>query len=137
MAATPIFPGTIKNWALTIQNSDGTNVLTLATAGANGSQINAINISSTDSTSRDIKLYFSNGVTNFLIATFSVIGSAGNNSSTYPIDALKIPNMFALPYNAEGNRIIYLQSGWSLKVNVTSTVTSAQQIQIVALGGDY
>lgn len=137
MATTPIFPASIKNWALKVQNSDGTNELTFITAGTNGSQIIAINASSTNPGTVTFDVSLKNGATSYLIARFDVLGNSGNANTTYPVDVLRLPNFWFVPYNAEGNRILYLQSGWMLTVKPTSAVTNPYAIDFVAVGGDY
>lgn len=136
--STPIFPQTIKNAGVSIANADASALKTLYTAGTNGSRIDALTVAMTDTTLRDIRLWLNNGTTDFLLCTVSVPVSSGNTNAAPPVDVFRSTMVPGLSFDASGNRVLYLQSGWSLKVNCTSTVTSGQTINIICPAvGDY
>lgn len=136
--ATPIYPQTIKNWGVTFVNADGTTIKTLVTGGTNGSVVEWINVSSTDSAARDMKWYLNDGTTNFLISTQSTLANAGNTNAISSIATLNNTTLFgSVPFNNSGNKYIYVANGWSLRAGMAVAVTAAQTIAVTAHGGDY
>src|SRR3990167_9469423 len=103
MATSPQFVNTANNNAVTFVNADGTALKTLITAGANGTKVMAINANKFDGTARFLELYWSNGVTDFLIAEISLPIMAGltTNNAVDLLSGTKIP---ALEIDNNGNR---------------------------------
>lgn len=138
MASAPIYVGTIKNGAVQIVNADGTTLKTLYTAGSNGSTINSIMVTSTDTTNHDIHLYINNGSTDFLIGTYQILANAGNTNAIVSVDILKHAQNLAYAFDAMGNKTINLQANYVLKVGLrTSSVTSAKALSFVCYAGDF
>lgn len=138
MASAPIYVGTIKNGAVQIVNADGTTLKTLYTAGSNGSTINSIMVTSTDTTNRDIQLYINNGSTDFLIGTYLILANAGNTNTSVTVDILKNAQNLAAAFDAMGNKTINLQANYVLKVGLlTGSVTSAKALSFVCYAGDF
>jgi hypothetical protein len=137
VVATPIFPQAIRNAVQAIANADGTTIKTLVTAGANGSRIYAISITSTDTAARDLNLYVAISGTNYLIGTVSVPVNAGNTNAIMTVDLLRSAQLPFLAFDVMGNRVLDLASGSSLAVGATTTVTTAKQVTIVIQFGDF
>lgn len=86
-----------------------------------------------------IQLNVTISATNYLIGTVNVPLSAGNTTAAPSVNLLSALNNFG-PYlckDANGNPYIYLANGSTLKVNSTTTVTSAKTVTFFAQGGDY
>ena len=139
VTATPIFPQTIQNYALSFVNADGTTLKTLATGGTNGTKIEWISVSSTDTTARDVQFWLSDGTTNYLLNTITDDITAGFVTSTtvVPKSVFNYQQMGFLTYDANGNKYLYLKSGWSIKVGVLVAVTSAKNVYVIAQGADF
>jgi len=136
--ATPIYPQTIKNWAVQILPADTTTLKTIVTGGTNGSVVEFVNIASTDSVARDVKLWLNDGTTSYLLMTISIPANSGNTNALTSIAPLNSTTLFGgVPFNNSGNKFIYVANGWTLRINSTVTVTAATAINIVAHGGDY
>ena len=136
---TPIFPQTIQNWAVTIANADASTKKTLLTGGTNGTKVEFLELTSDDSSTRDIIAYLSDGTTDYILGRFNVNANSGNTAAvtTPPYSVLQGGNFPNFPYDNNGNRYLYLKSGWSLKFATQTTVTSGKFIFIKAFGADY
>jgi hypothetical protein len=136
--ATPIYPQTIKNWAVQILPADTTTIKTLVTGGTNGSVVEWLNVTSTDSANKDLLWYLNDGTTNYLISTQNTPLNAGNTNAVAAVASLNNTTLFSsVPFNNSGNKFIYVANGWSLRVSAGAAVTAARVINIVAHGGDY
>ena len=135
--ATPIFPQAINLGLQTIANADGTTAKTIFTAGANGSKVQTIEISSTDSVNRDVQLFIKRSGTSYLLATVQVKVNAGNANNVPSTNILGSTQLPAIAVDANGNPTLFLQSGDTLTMATTTTVTSGKQLSIVSNGGDF
>ena len=144
MASTPMFPATIKFAGKAVQNSDSTNIVDVFTAGASGSKIEAIFISSTDTSARDMKVYVNDGTTDFLLSTFSVPANAGNVSNTGALNPMQVNNTSS-PFTAYipgsvdalSNKCLYLQAGHKLRVAMGTQITASKTVQVLVSAGDF
>ena len=134
---TPIFPQLIKNYVQTILPADTTTIKALVVAGTNGTKIESINITSTDTAVRDLAIYATISAVNYLIGTITIPITAGNTNAIPSIDVLRHLQLPSLAYDSNGNKYLYLASGTTLSISVLSTVTTAKQITVFAQGGDY
>jgi hypothetical protein len=136
--ATPIYPQTIKNWVQQVLPADTTTLKTLVTGGTNGSVVEMINISSTDTVARDMIFYMTVGGVDYKLFTISIPINSGNTNAIAAVAPLNNTTLFsALPFNNSGNKFIYVANGSELKVAVGVAVSATRAIQIVAHGGDY
>lgn len=140
VTSTPIYPQSPQAKAYQLTHTTDLSLETLYAAGANGSQIEGINVSNTDTSAYTLQLYAYDGTTAHLLGSFNIPASSGNLSADAAV-ALLGPNsagaLAGLPYDVNGNQIIYLPSGWSLQVGVTSQITSGKVVDCVAFGGDF
>lgn len=135
--ATPIYPQTVKNYIGQILPADTTTNKTIATGGTNGTRINSINISSTDTSNRTVNIYITISGTSYLLTTLSIPLSSGNAATTVPIDLLRHLQAGPLAYDANGNKELTLQANATLDMACTTTVTAAKAITAIAFGGDF
>jgi|SRR6185312_439615 len=134
---TPIFPQTITSPSVQILPADTTTLKTLYTAGTNGSKIENIIATNTDTTAAyGIQLSITTGATTYLLGTINVPLSSGN---TTVVPAVSLINSTNLPTakDSNGNPYIYLASGSVLKVNSLTTVNAGKIIAITCNGGDF
>lgn len=137
MTPTPVFPQGINVGLGTIVNGDGQTVKTIFTAGANGSVVNSLTVSSTDTSNRDVNVYLTRSATNYLLTTVQIPLSAGNANGVPAVDLLRSAQIPGLAYDANGNSVLHLKSGDTLTFSAPVTVTSAKQITAAAFGGDF
>lgn len=130
---TPIFPLVVQTSAATIVNADGTGEKTLVTAGANGTRIDAVSITSTDSASVTLAVKAHDGTTSYAVGEIAVPAGSGTNGSAPAIKGLSAAY---LPWiDASGS--LFLKTGWSLRVAAKVAVTSGATVALVAFSGDY
>ena len=130
---SPIFVLTIKNKGVTFVNADGTSNKDIFVAGANGSRLAAISAVTTDTSANLVKLYAYDGSTAYQIGDITVAAASGTDGSTASVNLLSLS---MLPFlNSDGS--ITLPSGWKIQAGVTTAVTAAKTLTLVALGADY
>ena len=137
VTSTPIFPQTIKATPQQILPATASALVTLYSGGANGSRIDNIVVTSTDTSNRDLQFYITSGGTDYLIATLQAPQGSGNTNNVYPVNVFQSLPFAFLNYDPNGNKYLYLDSTDVLKVKCTATVTTAKVIQLVTFGGDY
>lgn len=142
VTATPIFPQAIRGVITQFTNTDSTTAKSVFAAGSNGSKVENIMVSSSDTTARDLILGIYNGTTNFAIGIVSIPITAGTVDSTFSVDYLRSTQFggqtyMGFNYDPNGNKYLYLPSGFSLYMNVGVAVTSAKAINIYVQGGDF
>lgn len=133
MADRPIFPGTIKTQAVTILPADTTTPKDLITAGANGSKITGINITSDDTAIMVVQLWYHNLTTAYLIGSVSVPTLAGTDGT---VPSVSLLNSTAIPSLGEDLSLM-LEGLDKIQVSVVATVTTAKTVTVVASYGDY
>jgi len=137
VTATPIFPQTINNTFVQILPADTTTKKTIYTGGTNGSKIENICITNTDTGAYTLNVYITASATDYLIGTVSVPLSAGNTTAAPSINLLALANFLPCNFDAFGNKYMYLASGSVLKVASTTTVTTAKAVTVYCQGGDF
>lgn len=132
---SPVFVATPKNYFLatglnanTALDGTGSNVILIATAGANGSKIEQVLINHMGTNIASVVRFFVNNG--------SAVGTATNNAliheeamaaNTLSQTAASVPNVW--------NAALILQSGYKLYVTIGTAVASGYMIH--AQGGDY
>jgi hypothetical protein len=135
--STPIFPQTIKNYCAQILPADASAVKTIVTGAANGSKIEALTIASTDTSARDVQLVLTISSVTYILATIAIPLSSGNTNSAAAVDVLRSALWPGLAYDANGNKCLFIANGAVLGIKALTTVTTAKEIDIVAVGGDF
>lgn len=136
MAARPIYFGSVKNHVAQILNADASNLVTLVTAGASGSQITALGAASTDTSDRDVAFYVTKGGTDYLLGTVKIPANSGNTNALAAVDVLSSAMLAWVRQDADGAKYLHLENGSVLKAKALTTVTAAKAIQFFAHGGD-
>lgn len=136
--ATPIFQQSIKNGAVQIASSDASNLKTIVTPGTNGSKVENLLVTSTDSSARDLQLIVTKGGVDYILGTISVPANTGNTNGVTPINFFAHANMLNyLNVDNNGNRFLFLENGSVLKAKTLTTVTSTRVLNLFAQYGDY
>lgn len=133
MANRAIYPETIKNAALDIENGDGTTAQTLLTAGSNGARISGIGVVSTDTSAVVLDISYNDGVDDFLLGSVNVPTLSGTDGSTPAVSVLNITDM---PFLDE-DLGFFLEGSDLIKVAPQAAVTSALKVTLVVQYGDY
>lgn len=136
MATAPIFPGAVKTPAAQIQNADGTNAVTLMTAGASGAKIESIAATSTDTSPVTVQVIATISAVDYTLGEVAIPAGSGTNGTAKAVDLLNVSD---LPWaRSDGvNRYLLLGSGVVLKLKAKTAVTAGKVLQFMAQGGDF
>ena len=135
--STPIFPQTVKNYAVAIANADGSTIKTICSGATNGTKIESLIVSSTDTSARDVTLYMTISSVNYILGTVSIPANSGNTNALVSIDILRNAQIPGLAYDSNSNKYLYVGSGTTLGIAALTTITSAKNIFAIAQGGDF
>lgn len=137
VTSTPIFPQLVQSPAVQILPADTTTLKTLITAGADGTIVNELLVTSTDTTARDLAVYVTISAVDYLIGTISIPANSGFTNAVPSVGFFDSANLSFLQTDNNGHRYLMLQSGAVLKVKTLTTVTAAKVIQVVAQCGNF
>jgi len=121
----------------TPSNTVSTNLSTLLTAGANGSRVTSILLSTTDSAANDVFIVLDVGGagTDFVIlAQVHVPITSGTAASVPCVDALALAGF---PIDNNGKNILQLGAGDKVWVGVVANMTAAKKLFAAAMYENY
>ena len=130
----PIFISDRQTWTADLLPGNGTTPVDLVVAGANGSLIEAIGATSTDTGVVELVLYLVAGSLSVRIGSATIAITAGTDGGTTP--ATNILAQADLPWLRD-DLTLALGAGWTLQVGAHAAVTAAKVVSIFALGGNY
>jgi hypothetical protein len=133
----PIFPQLVNSPAVQILPADLSTLKTILTAGADGTIVGRILVTSTDTSSRDLALYVTISAVDYLIGTVAIPASSGFTNAVPTVglfDSAQIPSLLI---DNNGNRYLQLQTGAVLKVKSLSTVAAGKIISVIAQSGNF
>ena len=137
VTATPIFPQLVESPAVQILPADTTTLKTIVTAGTDGTLVNELLVSSTDTSARDLQLYVTISAVDYLLGTVSIPANSGNTNALPTIGVFDGNQISSLQIDNSGHRFLQLGSGAVLKAKVLTTVTAAKAISIIAQCGSF
>jgi hypothetical protein len=120
--------------AARIVNADGTTSKVVYPAGSNDSIIDALFITSTDTSPQNVQIIINDGTNDNIIDTIPVPAGSGTDGTHATIDALSAAG-HALNGNAK--KVILLKAGCILKAAMLAAVTSAKLVTVSACAEDY
>jgi hypothetical protein len=136
-ANSGISPQRPKLGLATIVNADGTALKTVITAGADGSKVTSLMLSSNDTTARDIQWGVSRSGTFYPRGTINVPITGGTIAATTGVDAFSFTACPGLPLDSDGQPYIFLESGDTLDVKTLVAVTAAKTIYAASAYGNF
>ena len=139
---TPIFPQTIVNTAVLINNATGSgsaNKVTIRAGSTNGDKIESISITSTDTSARVLTIGMTISATDYIIGTVNVPITAGTDAAATAAVSLLENNSILLWIRKDNNGrpYIYVASGSTLFAYAQTTVTSGKEIDIFTQIGAF
>ena len=148
MTATPVFTQVPQTKAAALLSTTGaftfaanssstTNLVALYAAGTNGSTIESIFVSSTDTSARDLILILQIASVNYVLTTIAIPLNSGFTNAVIPVDLFRNSQVPGLSFDVSGNRQLILPASSTLYVGTLTAVTSAKQISVLASGGDF
>lgn len=151
MAKTTTLPitQTIQNAFQAIVNGDGavgttlttapSNAKLLLTAGAEGSVIKSLIVSSDDSSARVLAFYISpdGGTTKYCIGTVNIPVNSGATGAIVNVDILGSAVLIGMALDQSGKPVLPLAATYRLYVGTQVAVTAAKTIVVTAVAEDY
>ncbi len=138
--STPVLLQQPRVYILTIAGNGSTTTSNVVTPGANGSLINAIGCTNTDTAAYTVQLIRIRSATNQVMATFSVPASSGNTTSALRYSALTATNFPDLP-TGQGQTLQLIFEGSNGAADTveftTSAVTSGKTLTCFLQGADF
>jgi hypothetical protein len=133
-----IFPQKIQGWGLQLTNAIGTTITQLMAAGTNGSVIESMNVSLTDTTANALFVYLQDAsAVNHLLGAVTVPISAGNLGTVPAIDVLRSGQLPGIIVDANGDYCLYVPIGFKVMVGANAAPAAGKIMDIVSLGADY
>src|SRR5512141_258711 len=122
----PVFELAPRVSAASFALADSTNKKTLLTAGANGTRVDSLFLSSNDTVQVDVAFYINDGATDFYIGDVQVPIGSGYTG---------VPRVEALKYLGEYLiGALVLPANYVLKCNCVAAVTSGKILTVVVAG---
>lgn len=150
LSATPVYAQTPQAWGAVINNSTGiwtfaqtgtVNALPLVAGGANGANVEAINVSTNDTTvTYDYLILFLNdGTNNYILSVFQVPIGSGTSATIPPYALLSGSQAPSLPFDSNGNPYLYVPAGMTLYIANASNaaINSGKFVSVVATGSAF
>jgi len=126
-------PGALGGQTQTFQNADGTTSKTIYTAGTNGSRVDIVSITSTDTVVQTMNVIINDGTADHVVGWVTIPITAGTDGVTKGVALLTSTNLPWLSVSGS----IFLKIGYSLKLSMKTAVSSGKTIDVVCAGGDY
>lgn len=130
----PIFLATRRSVGVEIDPADTTAQVVLIAAGTNGTVIEAIAATTTDTSAVELDLYLYDGAASFGLGSVTIPAGAGTDGGTTP--AVDVLQQTDLPWLRD-DLTLALASGCSLKAAAHATITAAKVVHVTVWGGDY
>lgn len=138
VTSTGSFPQAPKNGNVQILPADASGLKTLYTGGVNGSKINAIIVTSTDTAARDVQWGITVGAVFYILGTVAVPLTSGFINSAPAVNLLDLTKTPGLPLDSDGNPFVFLASAsYTLQVKALTTVTAAKELDFNAIAADW
>lgn len=155
MGSTPEFTGKPRSIGQRIVYASSTNFVTIFTAGSNGSRVDLLQMTNTD-TAKTVTLAMSDGTNDYQIGLYSVAANQGmtaaatgatSSASNSALVVYGNTGISPAPVSAGsgavvdpvGNTFLDLQAGWTLKAKVSAAMTNnaTKYIEFTGTAGDY
>lgn len=133
----PVFVQTPKVTQITIVNADASNAKTACTAGANGTKVTGLQLCSDDTSARAIQIGITRSATFVLLGTVNVPTLAGTDGTTAAVNGFSATLLPGLPVDNDGQAYIFLESGDTLSIKSTTTVTAAKTVSATCVSANF
>ena len=140
-ANSTISPQAPKITPIQLTTGTGLASVTAFTAGANGSKVVAILANSTETVNaRILQLQLTRSAVNYLIGSYSVPVNSGNDGVTAGADLLNggpAGLIQGLPGDNDGQKYLLLESGDTVTVASTTTITTGKTLTVVCIASNF
>lgn len=133
-----ILNGTGNN-GTSIATTNPSNTLLVFTAGAEGSKITSLIVSSDDTSARVLSFWISNdgGTTKYHLFSVSIPATSGQTGTLAVVDILGSAYVLGMPLDQSGKPVMPLAASARLYVGSQTTVTSGKAINVQPFGEDF
>lgn len=136
MSASPSFIATPKTPVVAFANADGTSYKVVMSAGTNGSRLDTLFGSNSDTgVATVIQLAITKSAVNYVIGEVTIPANAGTNGVVKSVAVLNSTDLPGLAYTENG--ALYLENGASLSARCKVAVAGVFAVQLAGVGGDY
>jgi hypothetical protein len=137
MASASFFYSTPKTGLVNVVNADGTTAKTIVTAasaaGAVASKVSALNVASTDTSSRIFIISKVRSGTPYPICAVTIPAGSGTDGTTATVNVFAAAIIPGLPVDNDGQAYINLQTGDTLTATLsTGSVTATKTVTFTA-----
>ena len=136
VTATPVFVQTPKIASLQLAAVNTLQPITTLTVGANGSKIVSVIVTSTEATSRVIRLSYTRSAKTYYLSTATVPAGAGTDGTNSTTDLLASTLIPGLPIDNDGQHYFFLQTSDTLGVTATVAPT-ADLFHVTVIYADF
>lgn len=137
VSSTPVLVQAPKVGGYSILPADTTTFKTVITGGTNGSKVTGLLARSTDTAARVLNLRVNRSSTYFYLPSVNIPITAGFDGATASVDLMGSTNGPGYPIDNDGNHYLFLQASDILEVASQVTVTTAKEIDVTAIYGDF
>lgn len=130
MADSPQFIAIPRIGAQTIENSDGTSILDVLSAGTNGTRVGQLFAVHDDSAAVIVKLWLNDGTENHLLGMVSLA------AATVATPHVSGDFLQSSAWIGTDGALI-LPSGYKLRASVNAALTAGKKCSVIAAGGDF
>lgn len=137
MSSTPTFVSVPKITPAAFTNADSANTKkTIHTAGASGSKVVAVIVTSTETANARIgQLWLTRSATSYLLGSFNTPINSGFDGSASGVNALAL--MPGLPTDNDGQVYLFLESGDTLQASFTTQVAAGKEVDVTCVAGNF
>ena len=134
----PVFVQNPKITPAAFTNADSANTKkTVVTAGANGTKLFALTAASSDTAARVVQVWLTRGGTSYLLNALSIPAASGSDGATPNVDILNNTIWPGIPFDGQAQSFLFLQSGDTLQVSLTTQVTATKEVDVVSVTADF
>lgn len=136
----PIYCGDQGSQTTGFNNANGTGILDITTADANGPiRVDSFSVSNDDTSAGVLYVYLHNGTAAFKLAAIAIpANSLVNTGATSPLDVLRSTNMKPfVVYDSAGNPHFEIKTGSKLQASLVAAPTSGKIFNVRVHWGKY
>lgn len=138
ISSTGSFPQKPKNYKVQILPADASTLKTIATGSVDGTKIVGLIVTSNDTAARDVTWGITRTSVFFPLGTVTIPITAGQVASAAAVNLLDLTKTPGLPIDSDGNPFVFLSDASdTLQIKALTTVTTAKEIDVTAIGGDW
>ena len=139
MAVThkPVYAQTVNNGSVQILPADTTSLKTILTAATDGTIVEKLLVTSSDTAAKDLQVYITVGGVDYLIGTMTVPANSGFTASIPSLNFFQHSQVSSsVNQDSNGNKYLRMMTGEVLKAKVLSSVSASKAIYLRAEGGN-